>query len=329
MAPEHDARTRAFYDHESDEQAPRRRRAAADWGVNEDIFDRMPSRRFKRGDRRAEHREEPEARRFERRVSGPSDPRRADETPARADEWDEVRARSSDWADEHERRQVAPRSGDWPTDDRAGAAPRSVSAGDDSAARSRAAGDDAAPRRAAADEYAEAALRFAAEYDDAPAARRAAADYDAPAARRAAAADYDDVPPTRTPAAAERRHARRPAESWTDDIPAVQPDEGKRPVDSWLEPDPGKELALSPGESLTIVLETSEPAHEPVAVAEDAPGRRTVTITGHPDRMPVPRAKRPPRTAIERIGASPDRIVGYAVLLGFVLVLIAVLTTNQ
>jgi hypothetical protein len=32
---------------------------------------------------------------------------------------------------------------------------------------------------------------------------------------------------------------------------------------------------------------------------------------------------------VERIGASPDRIVGYAVLLGFVLVLIAVLTTNQ
>ena len=43
MAPESDARVRAFYDHESDEPR-RRRRAAADWGVNEDIFDRMPSR---------------------------------------------------------------------------------------------------------------------------------------------------------------------------------------------------------------------------------------------------------------------------------------------
>ena len=59
------------------------------------------------------------------------------------------------------------------------------------------------------------------------------------------------------------------------------------------------------------------------------PGRRTVTITGHPDRLPVARTRRPPQSAIERIGASPDRIVGYAVLLGFVLVLIAVLTTNQ
>src|SRR3954447_332318 len=144
MAPEHDARTRAFYDHEDDEQSPRRRRAAADWGVNEDIFDRMPSRRFKRSDRRAEHREEPEAHRFERRVSGPSTPARADETPRRDDEWDEIRSRRADWADEHERRQVAPRSGDWPAEPRRGG--------------------DTTPRRAPGDEYAEAASRFAAEY---------------------------------------------------------------------------------------------------------------------------------------------------------------------
>ena len=270
MAPEHDARTRAFYDHESDEQSPRRRRAAADWGVNEDIFDRMPSRRFKRSDRRAEHSDDPEPSRFERRVSGPSEPRSADEWAA------EAHGREDEYA-----------------------APRRA-ASDEYAAPRRAASDEfAAPRSAPRDEYAEAASRFAAEYDDAP---------------------------PRTPAAApERRPARRPAESWTDDIPAVQPDEGKRHVDSWLEPDPGKELELAPGESRTIVLETPEP--EPVRV--DAHGRRTVTITGHPDRMPVPRTQRPPKSAVERIGASPDRIVGYAVLLGFVLVLIAVLTTGQ
>ena len=51
MAPEQEARQRA---HESDEPR-RRRRPAADWGVGEDIFDRMPSRRFRRG--RAEHQE--------------------------------------------------------------------------------------------------------------------------------------------------------------------------------------------------------------------------------------------------------------------------------
>jgi hypothetical protein len=227
MAQEHDAPAGAFYDHESSESAPRRRRAAADWGVGEDIFDRMPSRRFKRTDRRAEHHEDLESRRFERRTSGPS-PERSEETPRR-----------DDWADDHERRQVAPRRDDWP----------------------------AAP-------------------------------------------------------AADRRPARRPAESWTEGDEQSVPVEGKRPIESWLEPEPKHELTLVPGESRTIVLGTSEPAPEP-------PARRTVVISGHPDRLPVPRTPRPPRTAVERIGASPDRIVGYAVLLGFVLVLIAILTTGQ
>ena len=48
MPPEHEANTQAFYDHEQDEPRGRRRRAVADWGVSEDVFDRMPSRRFVR-----------------------------------------------------------------------------------------------------------------------------------------------------------------------------------------------------------------------------------------------------------------------------------------
>jgi hypothetical protein len=64
------------------------------------------------------------------------------------------------------------------------------------------------------------------------------------------------------------------------------------------------------------------------AVAEPN-GRRTIKISGHPDRLPVVRTRRPPRTAVERIGTSPDRIAAYAVALGFLLVLIAVLTTGQ
>src|SRR4051812_29120122 len=71
MAPEQEARERAFYDHESDEPH-RHRRPAADWGVGEDIFDRMPSRRFTRADRRAEHHAD-ERRRAER---PPADERR-------------------------------------------------------------------------------------------------------------------------------------------------------------------------------------------------------------------------------------------------------------
>jgi hypothetical protein len=49
--PEHEARVRAFYDHEAEEFGTgRRRRQVADWGVGDDVFDRLPSRRFSRAD---------------------------------------------------------------------------------------------------------------------------------------------------------------------------------------------------------------------------------------------------------------------------------------
>jgi hypothetical protein len=299
MAPEHDARTRAFYDHESDEQAPaRRRRAAADWGVNEDIFDRMPSRRFKRTDRRAEHRDEPSAR-FERRTSGPSAPR--------ATEWADDEPRYDDWADAHERRQVAPRRDDW-----AEAAPRRAAEWEGEEPRRAAEWEE--PRRderARAQERADAPRR-AAEWEEPRRDDRARAQERADAPRRAA------EPGARRPRIGERR----PAESWTAGDEGSVEVEGKRPIQSWLEPERG--------ESRTIVLERSEPADIAEVIAEPAPqGRKTVTITGHPDWTPAPRTQRPPRTAIERIGARPDRIAGYAVLLGFMLILIAVLTTGQ
>jgi len=86
-------------------------------------------------------------------------------------------------------------------------------------------------------------------------------------------------------------------------------------------------LALGGKEGLeTAAAKGPEPADP---LLDEPPARRTVTITGHPDRVPAPRAQRPPKTALEHIGTRPDRIVGYAVLLGFVLVLIAVLTTGQ
>ncbi len=135
--------------------------------------------------------------------------------------------------------------------------------------------------------------------------------------------DHGDRDLERAPRAAQAptgRRPRRPAESWTAGDEGNVEIEGKRPIQSWLEPERG--------ESRTIVLERSEPADIAEVIAEPQ-GRKTVTITGHPDRLPVPRSPRPPRTAVERIGASPDRIAGYAVLLGFVLILIAVLTTGQ
>lgn len=186
MPAEHEARTRDLYDYESDEPG-RRRRPVADWGVGEDVFDRLPSRRFTRADRRAEHRDRPEGRRSEH------------------DEHVRERRPVDTWADE-------------------------------------------------------------------------------PASQRRHDDDDDDA--------------------------------GRRRVESWLEP-------AGAGESRTIVIQTSAP------VVEEPPARRTIVISGHPDRLPVPRRSRPPRTAIDRIGTSPDRIMAYAVALGFLLILIAVLTTGQ
>jgi hypothetical protein len=47
---EHEARSRAVYDHDNEEPRPagRRRRQVADWGVGEEMFDHMPGRRFER-----------------------------------------------------------------------------------------------------------------------------------------------------------------------------------------------------------------------------------------------------------------------------------------
>jgi hypothetical protein len=91
--------------------------------------------------------------------------------------------------------------------------------------------------------------------------------------------------------------------------------------------------------SQTIVIEREpEPAPEredpSLATREErlpaqatSDGRRTIVIGGRPDRMPLPR-NRPPRTAVDRIGPRPDRIVAYAVALGFLLILIAILTSH-
>jgi hypothetical protein len=178
MPPEHEARSRAFYDHEQDEPRGRRRHAVADWGVSEDVFDRMPGPRFSRRGEAPRRREEAPRTRFVR-----------EEEPRLDDEHD-VDA----WLDEDE--------------------------------------------------------------------------------------------PTSRTIVIER------------------------------EPEIDAEIAAEP------LPEEYEPRGH---IAPN--GRRTVVIGGHPDRMPVQRA-RPPRTAIERIGPRPDRIVGYAVAMGVLLILIAILTSS-
>ncbi|MDA0179535.1 hypothetical protein OJ997_04450 [Solirubrobacter phytolaccae] len=246
MAPEQEAHERAFYDREN-AGTPRRQRAAADWGVNEDIFDRMPSR-FARVERRAEHRE------IVIRQEGET----ATAVVERGGDEGRRFARSSE-------------TGEWTSVELVRA--------DGTATRAASARAERTPVR---DERAEAS-----------------------AARR----DTDLDP----------RAAARAVMSWGADL---------------------DEAPLVPGESRTIVLSRDEdelvddtPRARQTAEFDSLPvepqERKTVVISGHPDRLPVPRTERRPRTAVERIGHRPDRIAGYAVALGFLLVLIAVLTTGQ
>jgi hypothetical protein len=63
------------------------------------------------------------------------------------------------------------------------------------------------------------------------------------------------------------------------------------------------------------------------ATAPVAEGRRTVTITGHPDRVPARR--RPAPSLDERlVGRNPERIAMYAFALGLLLIVIAFLSAN-
>ena len=56
-------------------------------------------------------------------------------------------------------------------------------------------------------------------------------------------------------------------------------------------------------------------------------GRRTVKIGGRPgEHYRPPERRRPPRTVSERLGPRPDRIAAWACALGFLLILIAILT---
>ncbi len=59
------------------------------------------------------------------------------------------------------------------------------------------------------------------------------------------------------------------------------------------------------------------------------PGRRTVTITGRgAERYPTPSRRRPATRAHERPGFKPDRVAMWAVVLCFVLVLIAATSSH-
>ncbi|CAA9533907.1 MAG: hypothetical protein AVDCRST_MAG67-4549 [uncultured Solirubrobacteraceae bacterium] len=92
------------------------------------------------------------------------------------------------------------------------------------------------------------------------------------------------------------------------------------PVRQHAEPDAARPAAA-----------TRRGAHlQPTAI----PARRTVEIRGRTVPAPaVPRSteierRRPPRRPIERVGARPDRLAMWALLMGIVLILVAVGTAD-
>ena len=317
MAPESDARERAVYDHENVE--PRRpRRAAADWGVNEDIFDRMPSR-FGRVERRPEQQEiilrrdvddasvaviERDGGRFEREevVAWTRETGRGgdDREARRAETVARIRGEAG-------RGEARPHGDD---DGRASGRRDATTWAREEAGRSEA--------WAHGDEVERVTLV------------RGTVEHSEPVARVRGDA------PGRVTARTER--TSRSGETGGE----LDPRAAARAMMSWGEDLDDEAAPMVPGETRTIVLSRDdEPQYDEFA---DAPRRetsdfealsaeprerKTIKISGHPDRLPAPRTQRPPMTVAERIGHRPDRIVGYAVALGFLLVLIAVLTTGQ
>jgi hypothetical protein len=87
------------------------------------------------------------------------------------------------------------------------------------------------------------------------------------------------------------------------------------------------ELAADPQPADASPVAPIDLASDPIA--ERPPeGRRTVVIRGRgAEREWTPRV-RPPRTVGERIGPRPDRLAAWAVALGMLLILIAILTAH-
>ena len=149
--------------------------------------------------------------------------------------------------------------------------------------------------------------RFAREDDPPPAARRRVA-----RCRRAGGAPMPRRPSARSP----RRS-----------VPRGGVDDGRRTLRIGSDEDVPSEIAAITADRDISTEEVATPVP-----TGDQPERRTVKIGGHPEgsleaaRYQRDRARRPRRTAHERVGHRPDRIAMWAFALGLVLILIAVLT---
>jgi len=121
-------------------------------------------------------------------------------------------------------------------------------------------------------------------------------------------------------------HDEAPERGPAEDPPRGGVDDGRRTLRIGKDEDVPSEIAA-------ITADRDIPADvPPVPTGEGVPERRTVKIGGRPEgsleaaRYQRDRARRPPRTAHERIGARPDRIAMWAFALGLLLIAIAILT---
>jgi hypothetical protein len=120
--------------------------------------------------------------------------------------------------------------------------------------------------------------------------------------------------------------------------PAVEEPKQRRSDPAAAEPRARRSEPATDEPSLPDPAADPQPADvSPIAPIELAPdpvaerphdGRRTVVIRGRgTEREWTPRV-RPPRTVGERIGPRPDRLAAWAVALGMLLILIAILTAH-
>jgi hypothetical protein len=113
------------------------------------------------------------------------------------------------------------------------------------------------------------------------------------------------------------------------EVPRGGVDDGRRTLRIGKDEDLPSEIAAIAADRDINTEELAVPAPEK---GQGVPERRTVKIGGHPEgsleaaRYQRDRARRPRRTAGERIGHRPDRIAMWAFALGLLLIVIAILT---
>jgi hypothetical protein len=118
------------------------------------------------------------------------------------------------------------------------------------------------------------------------------------------------------------------AEAPSEEVPRGRVEDGRRTLRIGSDEDVPSEIAAIAADRDI----PEEPAAPVPGAGQGVPERRTVKIGGRPEgsleaaRYERDRARRPRRTASERVGHRPDRIAMWAFALGLLLIVIAILT---